>query len=91
MVYKGIRKTKSGLYNSFFYYDDDEKFECASDCQEIMLAMFWLLYWVREWEKEYPDTEIYFTSKKRAIANKIRAARVKHFYYIKKKESDNEK
>lgn len=89
--FKGVRKQKSGKLTSFFYYDDDIKFICTDEAESIEEALFWQLFYIQKFDKKYPDTEIYYTSKSRAIINKIIAAKRKHGYYRRKDKEKNEK
>lgn len=90
MKAKGIRRVRGGYYNSYFYYDDDQKFECASKCHSFEEAAFWLLYYTEKFDKAYPGTEIYYTTKKQVIANKVKAAHRKYAIMLrKKKEREN--
>lgn len=86
MKAKGIRKVRGGYFNSYFYYDDDEKFECATKCHSFEEAAFWLLYYADKFDKKYPGTEIYYTTKKQVIANKVKAAHRKYAIMLRKKK-----
>ena len=88
---KGVRRNRTGKYYSYFYYDNDQKFECATNCDSYEEAAFWLLYYIEKFDKENPDTEIYFTSKKQDLANKIRSAKRRNRLYVNKLESTKRK